>query len=50
MSQQINIKWDWGDTKVHPAIRYPSSWVDEAPACLAHLPSEYPVRFHGVTA
>lgn len=28
MSQQINVKWDWADTKVHPAIRYPSSWIE----------------------
>jgi hypothetical protein len=27
MSQIPNIKWDWGDTKVHPAIGYPSTWV-----------------------
>lgn len=27
MSEQINIQWDWGDTKVHPAVGYPSTWV-----------------------
>ena len=27
MSELTNIQWDWGDTKVHPAIGYPSSWV-----------------------
>ena len=27
MSVHKNIQWDWGDTKVHPAIQYPSSWV-----------------------
>ncbi len=27
MSEQINVQWDWGDTKVHPAVGYPSSWV-----------------------
>lgn len=32
MSQQTTVKWDWADTKVHPAIRYPSSWVEDAPA------------------
>lgn len=32
MSQQLNVNWDWADTKVHPAIRYPSSWVEGAPA------------------
>ena len=29
MAENINIKIDWADTKVHPAIRYPSSWVDD---------------------
>lgn len=27
MSEQIKIQWDWGDTKVHPAVGYPSTWV-----------------------
>lgn len=27
MSEITSITWDWGDTKVHPAIQYPSTWV-----------------------
>lgn len=27
MSEFAQVKWDWADTKVHPAVRYPSSWV-----------------------
>jgi len=27
MSQNVEIRWDWADTKVHPAVRYPSLWV-----------------------
>ncbi len=25
MSHQV--KWDWADSKVHPAVRHPSAWV-----------------------
>ena len=24
------VKWDWADSKVHPAVRYPSAWVGTA--------------------
>jgi len=27
MSEFVSIQWDWGDTKVHPAIQYPSTWI-----------------------
>lgn len=27
MSEFQSIQWDWADTKVHPAVRYPSTWV-----------------------
>ena len=27
MSEMVNIQWDWADTKVHPAIGYPSTWI-----------------------
>ena len=29
MSEEVNVKWDWADSKVHPAIRYPSEWVED---------------------
>lgn len=29
MAENINIKWDWSDSKVHPAVRYPSTWVQD---------------------
>jgi len=24
---QHQVKWDWADSKVHPAVRFPSAWV-----------------------
>jgi len=27
MAANIDIPWDWADTKVHPAVKYPSTWV-----------------------
>ena len=29
MSEEVNLKWDWAYSKVHPAIRYPSEWVED---------------------
>ena len=30
MSVIENVQWDWADTKVHPAVQYPSSWISGA--------------------
>lgn len=32
MSQSTlqGVQWDWADTKVHPAIQYPSTWISGA--------------------
>ena len=37
MSVHENVAWDWGDTKVHPAIQYPSSWVSGGDASTTGL-------------
>ena len=28
-SELSSVQWDWADTKVHPAIQYPSSWIND---------------------